>query len=210
MNRPYSLLSATILTSSAFAIGVTMSVQNVVCSTPTVFTFDPASITWGACSHARSLIGQGVVKFIFPNVLLPDCKVNEPASHGFASFRIRPRLPLLPGTVIENTANIYFDFNDPVITEPSVLVAEFSTGLTEAYPSELSLTPVPVSDLLTVRASSGIASLRIMAADGREVLPSNTRGSGSSIDVSRLRAGAYLLIAELNNGTTARARFIKN
>ena len=85
MNRPYSLLSATILTSSAFAIGVTMSVQNVVCSTPTVFTFDPASIKWGACSHAhaRSLIGQGVVNLIFPNVLLPDCKVNEPASHGF-------------------------------------------------------------------------------------------------------------------------------
>ncbi|MBK9629215.1 MAG: hypothetical protein IPO56_16370 [Flavobacteriales bacterium] len=54
--------------------------------------------------------------------------MNEPRSHGFVTFRIRPRTPVLPGTVIENIANIYFDFNPPVITEPSVLVAEFSTG----------------------------------------------------------------------------------
>ena len=55
---------------------------------------------------------------------------NEAASHGFVSSGSSLcRSP--PGTVIENIANIYFDFNDPVITEPSVLVAEFSTGVEE-------------------------------------------------------------------------------
>ncbi|MBK6831758.1 MAG: hypothetical protein IPG92_13905 [Flavobacteriales bacterium] len=151
---------------------------------------DPATIRMGAGSHgfSWSLSGQGTLRWVFPNILLPDSNVNEPRSHGFVSFRIRPYQPLLPGTTIENIANIYFDFNPPVITEPSVLVAEFSTGVADASSSELVLSPVPVSDLLTVQASSAIAAVRIMAADGREVLPSNTRGSGSSIDVSRLKS----------------------
>ncbi|HRH39774.1 MAG TPA: hypothetical protein PK760_15595, partial [Flavobacteriales bacterium] len=103
-------------TDTAFAVIVTDTLSS---------TLDPATIQWGAASHScmRSLTGQGIVKFIFPNILLPDSNVNEPASHGFASFRIRPTQPLLPGTVIENTANIFFDFNPPVITEPSVLTA---------------------------------------------------------------------------------------
>jgi hypothetical protein len=61
------------------------------------------------------------MKFYFPNILLPDSNINEPRSHGFVGFRIRPHLPLLPGDEITNIANIYFDFNPPVITEPSVL-----------------------------------------------------------------------------------------
>jgi len=92
--------------------------------TDTLPTFlDPASISMVAASHPHvwSVEGQGTVKFIFPMILLPDSNVNEPSSHGLISFRIRPRSPLTAGTVIENIANIYFDFNPPVITEPSVL-----------------------------------------------------------------------------------------
>jgi uncharacterized repeat protein (TIGR01451 family) len=84
---------------------------------------DPSSITMGAGSHAFSwdLRDAGTLKFYFTSILLPDSNVNEPASHGFVSFRIKPREPVLPGTSFENIANIYFDFNPPVITPPSVL-----------------------------------------------------------------------------------------
>ncbi len=54
---------------------------------------DPGSIIIGAASHAFSwqLRGQGTLKFIFENILLPHTAVNEPASHGFVSFRIKPK-----------------------------------------------------------------------------------------------------------------------
>lgn len=45
----------------------------------------------------------------------------------------------MPGEEITNAANIYFDFNEPVITEPSVLVAEFSVGMSEQRASDLFL-----------------------------------------------------------------------
>lgn len=96
---------------------------NVVITDTLPSNLDPGSIIVGAASHnfTWELRDAGTLKFYFPNILLPDSNINEPLSHGFVGFRIRPRLPLLPGDEIENIANIYFDFNPPVITEPSVL-----------------------------------------------------------------------------------------
>ncbi|MFN0175577.1 MAG: T9SS type A sorting domain-containing protein [Saprospiraceae bacterium] len=79
---------------------------------------DPATIRFGASSHPYryDLNGEGVVHFIFENILLPDSNTNEVASHGFAKFNIKPRSDTPLETLIENTAAIYFDFNDPVFT----------------------------------------------------------------------------------------------
>ncbi len=174
-------------------------------------TLDASTLIIGAGSHPFTweLEDAGTLKLMFVNILLPDSNTSEPASHGFASFRIRPRLPVPVGTVIENTANIFFDFNPPVITEPSVLTAEFSTGVGEARRTNLLLSPVPVIDQLNVASPIEIRSVRLVAADGRDAGQRSVRATSAAIDVSRLNAGAYLLIAELENGTTSRERFIK-
>lgn len=54
--------------------------------------------------------------FVFDNIQLPDSNRNEPASHGFVQFSIRPRLAVPLGTVLHNQASIYFDFNAAVQT----------------------------------------------------------------------------------------------
>ena len=84
---------------------------------------DPATLVIGAASHSFTwtLRGARTLRFQFVNIGLPHSAINEPGSHGFVSFRIRPVLPLAAGAQISNRANIYFDFNAPVITDPSVL-----------------------------------------------------------------------------------------
>ncbi len=78
---------------------------------------DIATLRPGAASHPYQLdIHQDTLLFIFDNILLPDSFVNEPASHGFVKFSIGQRAGLPLGTVIENEAAIFFDFNAPVIT----------------------------------------------------------------------------------------------
>lgn len=52
----------------------------------------------------------------FPNINLPDSTSNEPASHGYVDFRIRQQPNNSVGTVINNSAEIYFDNNPAVIT----------------------------------------------------------------------------------------------
>ncbi|MCB0641398.1 MAG: T9SS type A sorting domain-containing protein, partial [Phaeodactylibacter sp.] len=61
-------------------------------------------------------LNEGIVNFYFPDILLPDSNANEPASHGHIIYRIRPKTGLTEGTRIENSADIYFDFNPPIQT----------------------------------------------------------------------------------------------
>ncbi len=79
---------------------------------------DPATIRPGPASHPYtwSISGQGVLTVVFEHIMLPDSNANETASHGFVQFNIgqMPDNPL--GTVVENRAGIYFDFNAPVLT----------------------------------------------------------------------------------------------
>ena len=66
--------------------------------------------------HRVTLAEGGNLEVLFPDILLPDRTTNEPASHGFFTFEIRAAAGLDDFTAIENTAGIYFDFNQPVIT----------------------------------------------------------------------------------------------
>jgi uncharacterized repeat protein (TIGR01451 family) len=175
---------------------------------------DMLTFEQGTASHPFdvSFKPDRVVEWGFDNINLPDSASDEPGSHGLVNFRIRPVQPLLAGTVIENTANIFFDFNPPVITEPSVLTAEFSTGAQgqEQGQGQMLLLPNPASDDLLLRVADGaIEVITIIAADGREVMRQWLRSSNSTIDVSGLPAGSYFLFATTSNGSVVRERFTK-
>lgn len=79
---------------------------------------DPATIQSGASSHPyrMDLLGEDILQFTFSNIMLPDSNINEAASHGFVHFRIAQQKDNPLETVIENSAAIYFDFNEPIIT----------------------------------------------------------------------------------------------
>ncbi len=57
-----------------------------------------------------------VVDFFFEDIMLPDSVNNEPDSHGLISYKITPLAGLQVGTELNNTAYIYFDNNDPIVT----------------------------------------------------------------------------------------------
>ena len=96
-------------TDTAFNITVTDTLSHFL---------SPASVRPGTSSHPYeyALLGEGVVKFTFPNIMLPDSNVNKPASHGFVKFSVKQQADNPMGTMIENYAGIYFDFNDPIHT----------------------------------------------------------------------------------------------
>ncbi len=79
---------------------------------------DITTLRAGASSHPYELNirGADTLEFLFENILLPDSFVNEVASHGFVQFKIAQKADLELGTIIENTASIYFDFNEAIIT----------------------------------------------------------------------------------------------
>ncbi|MBP7448795.1 MAG: T9SS type A sorting domain-containing protein [Flavobacteriales bacterium] len=81
-----------------------------------------------ATSHTltqMTLTSGGLAAFHFDNILLPDSGTNEQASHGYVRFRIRPLQDLAVGSIIQNTAGIYFDLNPPVVTNTVLNTVQF-------------------------------------------------------------------------------------
>lgn len=172
----------------------TASAIDVVITDTIPAELDMATFVQGAASHPFEVSFKPgrVVEWRFANIQLPDSGANEPASHGAVGFRIRPQLPVLAGTVIENIANIYFDFNDPVVTEPSVLTAEFSTGTSDRGRGDFSAYPNPATTELTVELP-GAALIELTDPAGRMVKTLGTRSERTSIPLGDLPVGIYML-----------------
>ena len=71
-----------------------------------------------AASHPNQpfLTEDGVLTFLFEDILLPDSSVNQVGSTGFVGFQIDSKSDLADFSVIENKVDIYFDFNNPIRT----------------------------------------------------------------------------------------------
>ena len=173
---------------------------------------DMSSFQQGVASHPFTVAFEPgrVVEWRFENILLADSNTNEPASHGLVSFRIQPELPLLPGTLLENEADIFFDFNAPVRTNTSTLLASSGMGANDAQAQHAFVVfPNPASDQMTVVTNGFTAKfVRILSADGRSVQHQQATSDRVEVNIVALNAGAYIVEVVATDGTTYRQRVI--
>ena len=81
-----------------------------------------------ASSHNLDIqIQNGVIQFIFDDILLPDSSANALGSKGFVQYSIDMKGGLAKNDTITNQAHIYFDFQPAVITN---IAKTFITQLT--------------------------------------------------------------------------------
>jgi hypothetical protein len=88
-------------------------------------------------SHASELYfnENRELEFYFDHIQLPDSASDPEGSNGFIRYRIKTIAGLNLTSVVENTAAIYFDFNEPIIT---------NTATTSFYSCPVSLHPTGV------------------------------------------------------------------
>ncbi|MBK6774823.1 MAG: T9SS type A sorting domain-containing protein [Flavobacteriales bacterium] len=145
-----------------------------------------------AASHAHTwYMENGVLFVVFDNINLPDSNANEPESHGFVKFSMKPVNTLMLGASVSNTANIYFDFNEPVITNAAVFTVDDNTATMEVALTHMQLSPNPVSDALTVifaQPQQG-ALLEVVDVTGRVVLATVVSGTQAVLDVQGPESG---------------------
>jgi len=90
---------------------------NIVVRDSLDLNLDVTTLALGASSHPYDFSFEGrEMIWTFTNINLPDSIINEPGSHGFITYAVLPVSTILEGSIIENRAAIYFDFNPPVIT----------------------------------------------------------------------------------------------
>lgn len=73
---------------------------------------------------------SNAVRFNFLQINLIDSSTNEPESHGWVRYRIKQNDSLSEGTNIQNTASIYFDLNEPVVTNTTITTICNTTSFT--------------------------------------------------------------------------------
>jgi len=173
---------------------------------------DPASIQVTSASHPYTwtLKGNGILEVKFDYIMLPDSNVNEPASHGFAKFRIEQKANNPVGTIINNFADIYFDLNAPVRTNTTYheIGADFYIltiiPLEEAPELKVNAFPNPFtySTIIQVEGET-YEELTLMVYDamGRQVATLSQQHT-NQIELPRknLETGVYLFKL-LGNGT---------
>jgi uncharacterized repeat protein (TIGR01451 family) len=165
---------------------------------------DPTTFQFLGASHACEwFFRDGALHFLFDPIFLPDSTSDEPGSHGSVLFSIETRPGLMPGDVVPNLVNIYFDFNEPVITEPCDLEVEVPQVVTAGAQQTDLAYPVPTSGLLMLPRSSDLAGTRyrLVDATGMQVLQGRMASSNGAIDLSGLPQGLYVLHVETKSST---------
>lgn len=78
---------------------------------------DWSSILFLSSSHTGTFtVEDGILTMLYKDIALVDSTTNEPESHGFFTFEIAVNEGVEDFTIVENTASIYFDLNQPIHT----------------------------------------------------------------------------------------------
>ncbi len=163
---------------------------------------DLSTLRVGSASHdyTYSLEEDRTLTFRFDNILLPDSTTNEPASNGFVAFTLQQKADNVDGTIIDNSADIYFDFNDPIIT--NVVRREVGSNFVQMVLSNDNLLsdiygiyPNPASDIIAVNIPDSYQNLRfeLYDLDAKIVRTGGVNDHNKRIEVSDLKVGMYIV-----------------
>ncbi len=147
-----------------------------------------------ATSHPcqTTLSGAGNLEFFFGNIQLPPESQDEPGSHGFVQFQIRPKAGLPLGATLRNKAYIYFDFNAPVLTNTAETVVAWPLAAFQPTKADaLLISPNPAINVARIELPAASGLLRVFDATGRLVMQQTAEDRTIRIDLAGLAAGVY-------------------
>jgi uncharacterized repeat protein (TIGR01451 family) len=155
------------------------------------------------------------VTFFFNHILLLDSGRDQLKSHGFVSYKIKPKTTLNLGDQIKNTAYIYFDYNAPVVTGTTLNTVSVTTtsvaDLSKSDARALAVFPNPFINEVTFSfAEAGEYTIKVMDILGAVKLTAFVKNSKNyKADLSSLPSGCFIITAEGAKGIY-KTKIIKN
>ena len=190
----------------------TASAINIVIKDSLADNLDWNSFVPVTASHTyRTVVTKGnKIEFIFDGINLPGKNTNEPTSHGFVAFKIKPKSTIAVGETIYNKAEIYFDFNQPIITNTvstTIVTPKKSDNLID-----LSVYSNPVKDEIRfkVKAGSQIKAINLYNTVGEKLYSETVTmpGTDRKVNITNLPTG-MLFLEVITNGGTAVQKVIR-
>jgi len=140
---------------------------------------------------------QGVMSFVFDNIMLPDSNSDEPGSHGYITYQIQQQPNLKPGDHFTNQAHIYFDFNAPIATNTTLNTIKSTVGVIDQtkLAEGLYVSPNPCNDQLRLNSNDLMNGLiDVLDLQGRLIKSYPVSNSyNATIPTQALLKGVYLV-----------------
>lgn len=166
----------------------TAPAQNVVLK----MAINPAKYNVGSLQMLQSSHGSNVrlkdniLEIIFENINL------DSGGHGNVLLKMRSDNGLQNGDLVSQRADIYFDYNFPVLTNDAETVfSELSAS--EPKDSRISLWPNPAKEKVVVSSISELKHIEIYDVQGRLLQQSVASGREMTVDLSGRKSGMYLV-----------------
>ncbi len=160
--------------------------------------FDISSIRPIASSHDYQwTVSNSLLVVLFEDIQLVDSFKNEPASHGFIKFEIKLDSLTSRGDEVKNLAGIYFDFNEPIITEEVVTVIGQPLNINEHSFESITAFPNPANGLVYISGNALTdkpQDFMIYNIHGKLILSQKISYHDNLIDISKCAPGTYLLM----------------
>ncbi|MFN7675626.1 T9SS type A sorting domain-containing protein [Flavobacterium sp.] len=169
--------------------------------------FDITTLTAVIGSHNfYTRIAGNKVEFIFENINLP---FDDASNDGYVVFKIKLLPSVTQGINFSNQANIYFDYNFPIITNTTNSVIE-NLGVTSFdFENQFTIFPVPTTNVLQLISKDNLEISDIELYNSMGQIIQKAIGNQQSIDVSNLSKGSYYLKIKTENLTFVK-QFLKD
>lgn len=143
-------------------------------------------------------------EFIFENINLPFDDANN---DGYLVYKVKLKNNLTVGTTFTNQANIYFDYNFPILTNiESTTIEALSASNFEI--NDVVISPNPTSDFINIQFKNA-ADFKTEIYDivGKQI--GNFKNT-NQIDVSNFNSGIYIIkITDFESKTFKTQKFLK-
>jgi hypothetical protein len=117
--------------------------------------FDIASLipVHGSASFTTKISNTNQVEFIFQNINLPFATGSNT---GFVAFKIKLKSTLVLGNSFSNSANIYFDYNFPIVTDTYTTTIAALTTQDFEFKDYFAVYPNPAQNVLNIISTSSM------------------------------------------------------
>lgn len=161
---------------------------------------DGSTLVLESYSHSNEVLvtNENDIEFNFNAIYLPGSN-DEANSHGFIAYKVKPKANVQANDIINNVADIYFDYNPAIVTNMvSTKIIEQTLGTQEQLKKNIKIYPNPTTGIITINTLSTPEKVEVFNALGQKV-----RGfqNVNKIDISDLSTGIYILhVTSKNEG----------
>lgn len=130
----------------------------------------------------------------FDDIYLAGSQYDEPNSHGYITYKIKPNASVTIGDSMSANANIYFDFNDPIATNIVTTTVQAPAGTADFAIRGFAMYPNPANSALTLKlAEAANADVTVTDVLGKTVLSAKMPSQEQNINITALNSGIYFV-----------------